>query len=202
MKHSPGPIDGKAFRKVSGGQSLGNSQGWGGTHVVPTHLVCNWNAKVFIFCFFNLLFHEFIMMSHCNSVCSDARYCWWENNLVLHCLVPWVWLPQPFALPFSKTASSVCLCVIYWASFLGPNSTFEWCLWDPTESLPCWSQPVTRNRDCFWSFPISPRVLWPPPIALSFLRFGQHLSFPLLRTANSVWVTSCQFPNSRGGPVS
>lgn len=97
MKQFSCLIDGKAFRKVLGGQSLGNSQGWGATHVAPTHLVCN------------LLLHEFIMMSHCNFVCIDARYCWWENNSALYCLVLLGMAAprQPFAFPFSKTASYV-----------------------------------------------------------------------------------------------
>lgn len=48
------------------------------------------------------------------SICNDARYRQWEN-LVFIAWFPCLWLPPPFALPFSKQHHMLCLCAIYWA---------------------------------------------------------------------------------------
>lgn len=134
-------------------------------------------------------------------VCSDARYCWWEEGQALHWLNLGCVRPHPSPSLSQKKPRVLCLCVTYWACFSGADgTTFEWCLlgshWNPSLLISVGNQ----NSGCFWSFPISPCVFWLLEVRLSFLGLGQHLSFLLCRTPGSLCVTLCQDSSSRGGP--
>lgn len=68
--------------------------------------------------------------------------------------------------------------------------------WDPTdETLPHGSPWVIGTQAAF-----GPWAFWLSKLPLSFLGFGQHLSFLLFRTPDSVLVTFCRLPNTRGRP--
>lgn len=104
--------------------------------------------------------------------------------------------------PSQKQPHMLCPHVIYWAYFSGQDRSGGYlhdASWDFPETFPHWSQLVTRDTGCFWSFAMSPCVFWHLEILLSFLGVGQHFSF-LLWTPGSVCVTVCQLPSSRGGP--
>lgn len=90
------------------------------------------------------------------SVCSDTRYCWWENNSDLFCLTPLIGAAPNSLLSLSQKQPLCCLLSKLLRAKLG--GLLSEAFWDPTETLLHWSPLVTRNRGCFWSFPISPCV--------------------------------------------
>lgn len=125
-------------------------------------------------------------------ICSYARYCPWDDDSALYCLVPLLVAP-----PSQKQPHVCCFYVICWASFSGPDYTgghLSDAFWDSPEILPHCSPLVIATQVAF-----GPCAFWLSKQPLSSLSFRQHLSFLLFRNPDSVWVTFCQLPNSRGG---
>lgn len=135
------------------------------------------------------------------SVCSDTGYSCWEKDTALHYLGPLVVAFLTLHSPLLRNNLTCCalMSFIEHISQDPSGGHLRDASWDFPETFPHWSQLVTRDTGCFWSFAMSPCVFWHLEILLSFLGVGQHFSF-LLWTPGSVCVTVCQLPSSRGGP--
>lgn len=132
-------------------------------------------------------------MSHCNfclQLCQ-VRPVRKQLSSLLPDSPACLWLPPALLSPLLKHSLLCCVCV----SFIGHISQ------DQTSMEDVWVMP--------FGIPLMKPFLTGPhgwlehrlllvhglsTLPLSFLGFGQHLSFLLFRTPDSVWVTFCRLP--------
>lgn len=138
-------------------------------------------------------------MSHCNfclQLCQ-VRPVRKQLSSLLPDSPACLWLPPALLSPLLKHSLLCCVCV----SFIGHISQDQTSMedvWVMPFGIPLMKPFLTGLHG--W---LEHRLLLVHGLStlpLSFLGFGQHLSFLLFRTPDSVWVTFCQLPNTRGRP--
>lgn len=92
-------------------------------------LFCYWNASLSLSCVFPHFSMDSSWWVIVTSVHSDARYCWWEKDPAFHYLNLGCGHPFPSRSLSQKQLHMLCLYIIYWAGFSGPDwRLFECCL--------------------------------------------------------------------------
>ena len=194
-QNSSGPIDGKAIRKISRGQGLRNfrvEEALMGIHDPRSlHLLfCNWNAKLFLCCFFFVLWFQ-LDESLTPGTASEKTSSLLPHSLAYGC---------PCPLPCRSLNSSLCFAFVPFIEQGPVFRAFERCRfsshWSPSALISVCDQEqrLLLVLSCFSMCFLASQH------ALSFLGFGQCFFFLLFRSPNSVSVF-CQLPSFRGGPV-